>query len=450
MALSRFYKFVLSKDRLKLYLVMVDAAARGLDSPETVQKKADELGIMPAMIDRDAVAKVYSELLAPQEMLVGEGKAPVMPVPGKVEFYVDISEGPRFIPEEQDGKVDFRNATQLALIETGQKLARIIPPTPGRPGMDLMGTIIPPPEAKEGHLIAGPNVREERGIFYATAEGRIELSDDTLQVSRVFEVKGDVCYDTGNIDFPGSVSIKGDVKEGFSVRAGGDLEIHGVVEDCQVTAGGSMVLHGGVTGKSKTHLKAGKGISARFVHNATLETAGDILVNGEVLNSYLGSLQKVTLKKGGIAGGRTIALLGVEADTLGSPSGVRTEIRIGESYELEKMRSAVEMAVKRGLALQDRGIAYLKAGTIPSDQMEKAASEVVELGTLLKQANALYAVYLKKEQEQVAPDCQIVVHRCINADTILTAPGVTSEILEPINRQAVAKPDLNTGRMQIT
>lgn len=40
----------------------------------------------------------------------------------------------------------------------------------------------------------------------------------------------------GNIDFPGEVRIKGDVKPGFSVKAKGDILIGGVIEAATVVS----------------------------------------------------------------------------------------------------------------------------------------------------------------------------------------------------------------------
>jgi len=45
------------------------------------------------------------------------------------------------------------------------------------------------------------------------------LEKGTIEVSEYLEIEGDVDYNTGNIEFPGIVIIKGDVKPGFVVRA---------------------------------------------------------------------------------------------------------------------------------------------------------------------------------------------------------------------------------------
>jgi len=41
----------------------------------------------------------------------------------------------------------------------------------------------------------------------------------------VYEVDGDVDYGVGNINFIGSVVIKGSIRDGFSVVAGSDIRL---------------------------------------------------------------------------------------------------------------------------------------------------------------------------------------------------------------------------------
>ena len=46
----------------------------------------------------------------------------------------------------------------------------------------------------------------------------------------VYVVPGDVDFSTGNIDFIGSVKVMGSVRNGFSVKAEGNVEIMGRLE----------------------------------------------------------------------------------------------------------------------------------------------------------------------------------------------------------------------------
>lgn len=52
---------------------------------------------------------------------------------------------------------------------------------------------------------------------------------------------------TGNIDFIGSVYVKGDVQSGFKVSATDDIIVDGLVEG-SLEAGGNIILRNGMKG----------------------------------------------------------------------------------------------------------------------------------------------------------------------------------------------------------
>ena len=68
----------------------------------------------------------------------------------------------------------------------------------------------------------------------AARSGHLEFANNAFHVRPVLEIKGDVDYGTGNIDFNGDVHIFGDVREGFDVRATGTIIINGLVEAATV------------------------------------------------------------------------------------------------------------------------------------------------------------------------------------------------------------------------
>ena len=68
----------------------------------------------------------------------------------------------------------------------------------------------------------GKNVvcNPEMTIMYAAIDGLFTLTGgETINVFPIYEVNGDVDYHTGNIDFVGTVVIRGNVLTGFRIRA---------------------------------------------------------------------------------------------------------------------------------------------------------------------------------------------------------------------------------------
>ena len=69
----------------------------------------------------------------------------------------------------------------------------------------------------------------------------------------------------GNINFTGSVVIHGDVLEGYSVKAKGDITVMGIVEGARLSAGGDILLHKGMRGMRTGVLEAEGDITAKFL-----------------------------------------------------------------------------------------------------------------------------------------------------------------------------------------
>ena len=60
--------------------------------------------------------------------------------------------------------------------------------------------------------------------LYAKDRGCV-LRGDTIGVYDFLEIKGDIDFSTGNVDFDGYLSVKGTVEDNFSVFSAKDMEI---------------------------------------------------------------------------------------------------------------------------------------------------------------------------------------------------------------------------------
>ena len=80
-----------------------------------------------------------------------------------------------------------------------------------------------------------------------------------ISVLNVYHVPGNVGYATGNIDFAGSVVIRGDIENGFVVKAEGDVTVGGNVEGGSIYADGNITIRGGSPVRTR-RLSNAKGI----------------------------------------------------------------------------------------------------------------------------------------------------------------------------------------------
>ncbi|MGD9202760.1 MAG: FapA family protein, partial [Chitinispirillia bacterium] len=166
-------------------------------------------------------------------IIIAEGKEPVDGIDAEVTLNFSqesVIDDFKILP---DGRVDYRKQARIQVVKKGELLAYITEPEKGIEGKDVFGNTI---EAKDGDirvLYAGTNVEKSRsGLeFYAASDGQPVLNKNILNVFPHYHVPGDVDYSTGNIEFEGNVTIKGNVLPGFEVKATGDILVMGNIDN---------------------------------------------------------------------------------------------------------------------------------------------------------------------------------------------------------------------------
>lgn len=87
-------------------------------------------------------------------------------------------------------------------------------------------------DGKPPHIPAGKNtvLSEDKTKLLADIDGEVVYEGNKFNVKNLLTINHDVDNSIGNIDFTGDILIKGDVREGYSVKAEGDVTIFGTVE----------------------------------------------------------------------------------------------------------------------------------------------------------------------------------------------------------------------------
>ena len=144
-------------------------------------------------------------------------------------------------------------------------------------------------------------------------------------------------FSTGHIDFPGDVVIKGQIKQGFKVKAGGSLVCGKLIDASEIVCGGDLETGQGILGRMQGTVKVGGAVHAKFIENCYLEARGDVFVTTGCLNSVICTLGALsTGPKGVIIGGKISAQKGVSSFQIGSSAGVKTEIHCGIDYIVQQ------------------------------------------------------------------------------------------------------------------
>ena len=271
---------------------------------------------------------------------VAMGTEPVHGTNGVIDFRTMTKQHEQARPlETSDGKVDFKEINRINNVKKGQLLATRTSPKPGVPGTTVTGEDIPFKPGKEAKFKIGKNVvvNPEETAMYAAIDGVMTVTEKgKINVFPVYEINGDVDYSSGNIDFVGTVVIRGNVLSGFRVKSAGDIRVTGFVEGAELEAGGSIQISGGIIGYGKGLIKAGQNVASAFVQDGSIIAGGDVTISQSIMHSNVQAGQNVICNgtKGLIVGGTIQAGEKVIARTVGNSMSTATVIEVGVLPEL--------------------------------------------------------------------------------------------------------------------
>lgn len=303
-------------------------------------------GINYATIDK--LLKTFPETSFP--LLVAEGTEAEDGEDGSIEYYFDMT-----TEVDRSEGWDFREVMRIPTVEEKEKLAKLLPPTKGTDGRTVYGTKILARPGRPARLHRGRNVtfNEEQHIFYSETKGQVSIINHRLHVNNIYEVNESISMKIGNIDFPGTVIIRGDVPTGFTVKASGDIKIFGLVEAATIEAAGTVTISEGIAGLQTGTIKAGENIHVKYINQANI-IAENIFVENSILHSQCTANNDIVCHRGNIIGGVVSAGQKIEANNVGNRMNTKTMLSFGtdltlfeEEEKLKKERSTLQDNFKK-------------------------------------------------------------------------------------------------------
>ena len=359
--------------------------------PEEIEALLAQAGVRHG-IDPDLVQMLLRTNCAPGWYDIAIGDPPENGTDTRIECKVQL-DNTTPVPHE-DGSIDFRDRGDLPEITEGTPIYVRIPGKPAKDGKDLSGRVLPAEKGGDLPLAPGPNMRLRDGdpnVVEAACDGYLLRGrDGSVQVGKVFEVKGDLNLSVGNIRYHGPIQIGGNVPAGFQIRAGGDILIRGTAEGSDIrSAGGSIQIKGGVFGG---RIEATGDIKVAFGHEATFIAGGE-LMGGKYLQHCQARCASLKFGPGGMfVGGQVLASREIECDVLGTEAGSATMVLLSDPEE-EEARSDLERITveeKKILPLRDlleQKVMALKSRLSGGGQLLGAAR--VDAEELLRQYTAV-------------------------------------------------------------
>jgi len=379
---------------------------------------------------------------APETIAIAQGLPSVKGEDGYIDFCFNTESSPAPMLNP-DGTADYRNINIVTSVGAGSILARRHPPTEGTPGMDITGRKIAALSGTPAMLPIGSNTMvptENPDTLVSTTDGIVRFDGSAVNVSEGYAIPGDVDYSTGNINYEHSVAINGDIKSGFEVKCGGDLQVNGIIEDCDVTVKGNVLCRYGFVGNGKGTIKSGGDVNLVYIKNQTVVSRGNVNIAKESINSNITARKSIKIHGHNlsVAGGVLAANESITVKTVGNISGVKTTLAIEPEPEL-----VAQMAIfKTSVEQHETNVAKLTQSIETLPPAKRADKEFVR-----KLKNAIIAI--KQEIQAVEEKMRalnIVMNRFENSFIRIERCAYPGTIFQIGQRQLVLTEILNAGK----
>ena len=381
-----------------------------------------------------------------------EVAAAVKPIDGRdayVSYDFETDSSKLRLKETDSGQVNFKELNLIQNVVAGQRLAQKHLAERGKGGKTILGQYLEAKNGKDIQVQLGSNVKFDTDGLTIIAEknGQVMLVGNKITVEEVYEVPG-VNIKTGNINFMGTVIVKGNVEDGYDVKADGNIEVYGAVGNCKLEAKGDIVISQGVMGRDEGEIKTTKSVWARFIQNAKVEAGEYVVVNDNIMNADVTAMKKILLKgkRAMIIGGHLFATEEISAKNIGSPAGgAETILEVGfdpkakkRLMELQELQSNLareldeidlnistlenQKEIRKSIP-KEKEEALMKFKEQKLDIVAKSEEMTTEINTIQQRLHELkvvgrvnasgtvYAgtkIYVRDERDEIKADCKAV------------------------------------------
>ena len=314
----------------------------------------------------------------------------------KIEWFTRQASGALYTLHNGN-RADFKERDTMTRVSAEEAVLKVErAKDEGEDGVDVMGRPVKALSGASGDAVPehDDTIREEKQadgsvLFVAVKGGELIVeglfgSGGRVSIRERFATEGDVGPETGNVKFPGAVQVKGSVRAGYSLVAGGDVAIAGAVEAALVSSDGTVRVAEGIKGARRGTIRARLGIEAAFAEQALLLAVEDVkLKTGCVLcNVKTNGRLVVSGEKGSLIGGLCRARKGVDVAMLGSENYAKTEVSFGQDYLVADQIDAEEREIEKLKALilqSDRTMADLEKAGAGLDRIRQDKVKLMKL-----------------------------------------------------------------------
>lgn len=311
----------ISKDGMAAWVYVIPPFHNGKDiSEEDLTSFLSQNRVTTGILE-DALKSIAREHIYDRPILVAKGILARNGVDGSVKEHFERILQLEF-EEDARGSIDYKNQNNIQSVKEGDVICGIIHAVPGINGTNVMGkAYLCKIKGSEASVPAGRNtvLNEDRTLLISQKTGHVTFANGKFQVEAILKVNGDVDNSTGNLNYDGDIFISGDVRNGFSVKASGSVDIRGSVEGARITAGGAISIARGMSGNGRGVLTSDSHIKCRYLEHCIVEAKGNVYAES-IINSKVESDQDIVVTSGigAIIGGTVLAANNINAHLIGS------------------------------------------------------------------------------------------------------------------------------------
>ncbi|MDR2538017.1 MAG: FapA family protein [Treponema sp.] len=370
---------MVTEQDMKALITVIPPGPFGCDPSPNIIKAVLRANRVVFGFDEKAINDFVDRPSYKMPVVVAEGRKPVNGRDAYIHYYFEVDSSKPRIEKKSDGQIDFKDKNIVQNVVKDQPLAKKIPAEDGVEGKTVLGSYIPTTNGRNIELQLGSNVHldTDRETVLADINGQVMIVNGKISVEPILTLPGNVDIKTGNIIFLGTVIVNGNVEDGFTVKAEGNVEVRGTIGKAEVEADGDIRAYKGITGRNGGKIKAGKNVYASFVENAIINAGDSVIVSDGIINSEVVAYRRIICqgKRASIVGGHLKATEEISAKVIGSAiSGTETICEAGFD---PKLKAELDELLEKKIAL-DKELNEIKLNLDTLAKLKKLMDELPE------------------------------------------------------------------------
>jgi len=180
--------------------------------------------------------------------------------------------------------------------------------------------------------------------IYATVAGQPHLDAmGNVSVCPEYQLKGDIGFETGDVNFDGNVVVSGKVKEGFKVQCASLTAEE--IQGAHIDITGDLNVSLGIVDTELVKVKGS--VQAKFIHNSKINAFGDLIIQKEIVDSTIYLSGACINENGSIINSQISANMGIKAGSIGNPSSKPSRLTVGVDEHAKLLVAKVDGKLNR-------------------------------------------------------------------------------------------------------